>query len=582
MSDRYVIYCDESGNDGPNYLNEDEPFYVLAGWIMPEEALVEVAVEIENLRQAHCPKADEVKFSMFKRRPWIVCETMERLGRLGLVPIYVVAEKRFCIAAKIVETLLDPYFNSRLSDPFTGDFVSKRHLANTLYDRLSENALVAFAKAYRDPTQAKFEEVLTQIADEANNSVNPEVAHLLEGSREKLAEIAETELAAVESWGKVLGTLNFPCLIAFLMNVEKIGRKQGFHIHRIVHDEHGPYQAGYLKAFEHHRGLAKDDRLFVNGMHIPYGALQMVEDFEFQPSDTQPLVQAADLLAGSIAHLAIGLNDDRVLHAQELELGRFVLPPLIIPDSLLAFPVCSERLLGKFGEAIYQAFPDAIEDFLPEDSTRDVQFTSTLPGLGSLPLLPAKPQVAVAETAGATLVKLDLPLFGIVSDADDRLVLLLPPEKNYVDTPRNETCVPLWIRREAAEEFLEQESPGWTEPHHVVEFGPAEMPELIKRLRGQSEWTDRIVLNMGEVNVAPCPILRLADEIERIWDRTMRAGAAGIVGTLYQTRTINGQQVGTFLLSTGEYAAMQMSDGTRANGATREEAIAQLRVLMDD
>jgi hypothetical protein len=50
MEESLLIYCDESGNDGPNYLNEQAPFYVLAGWVVPENAIVDAAVEMESLR----------------------------------------------------------------------------------------------------------------------------------------------------------------------------------------------------------------------------------------------------------------------------------------------------------------------------------------------------------------------------------------------------------------------------------------------------------------------------------------------------------------------------------------------------
>ncbi|WP_440604609.1 DUF3800 domain-containing protein [Bacillus sp. GB_SG_008] len=30
----YDIYCDESGNSGGNYLDPQQPFYILAGWFV--------------------------------------------------------------------------------------------------------------------------------------------------------------------------------------------------------------------------------------------------------------------------------------------------------------------------------------------------------------------------------------------------------------------------------------------------------------------------------------------------------------------------------------------------------------------
>ncbi len=171
MTEPCIIYCDESGNDGPNYLEASAPFYVIARWVVPEKAVVDAAVEIESLRQKHCRDATELKFKTFRKKPSVVCETMTRLGQIGLVPIYVVAEKRYCVAGKIVETFLDPYYNNRLSMPFTYDLPTKQELANALYDRLSEKALRDFAAAYREPTQEGLESALAAIAAECRHCV---------------------------------------------------------------------------------------------------------------------------------------------------------------------------------------------------------------------------------------------------------------------------------------------------------------------------------------------------------------------------------------------------------------------------
>ncbi len=573
MCENSVIYCDEAGNDGPNYLNPSASFYVLAGWIMPESALVDVSVTIETLRQTHCRDANEVKFATFKRRPRVICETMSRLGQKGLVPIYLVAEKRFCIAAKIVETLIDPAYNDRVTNAFASDLETKRELANTFYDRLADSSLKSFANAYRDPTPEKFEQVLTSLTDDCKEAVNPETADILEGSRSKLSEIAEAEVNAVTSWGKEMGTLNLPCLISFLMIVEELGRKHGNNITRIVHDEHGAYQQGYLKAFEDHRSAERTAKLMIPGMVVPYGAIKMVQELEFQASEAQPLVQAADLLAGSIAHISMRVLAGRKLHEQELKLARFVLPPLILPDIQLAFSICSNQMLAKFGQAIKAAFPLETGGKPTGGPPAHIQWKSSIPDTDVLPLLPAKPVTEPTATAVGLSVKIDLPLFGIVNDSAGSLLLMLPPEKTLEETPKEETCVPLWTRRSTAESFLAECSPDFSEPHHIVEFGPKDMPDLIEQLRGLAEWSDVVAFNLFDTDAAPCPILRLADDLERIWNRVIQAGATGILQTIYQTMVVDSREIGSVLLSTGEYAAMELPNGPVLKGSSREEAI---------
>ena len=37
-----IVYCDESGSSGPNYLDLDQPFFVVAGWVTPEAPSINI------------------------------------------------------------------------------------------------------------------------------------------------------------------------------------------------------------------------------------------------------------------------------------------------------------------------------------------------------------------------------------------------------------------------------------------------------------------------------------------------------------------------------------------------------------
>jgi hypothetical protein len=575
MQESSLIYCDESGNDGPNYLNEQSPFYVLAGWVVPEKAIVDATIEMESLRKAHCPDAPELKFKTLRGKPWAVSASMCRLGQIGLVPMYLVAEKRYCVAGKIVETFLDPYYNPTLRTSFTGDIITKQELANTLYERLSDDTLRRFAEAYRAPTHVDMEKALDEVSRECSRYVNSEVAELLEGSRANLAEIADAEVETVTSWGKGMGTLNLPCLISFLMLVEELGRKQCIRPKKIVHDEQGPYQEDYRRAFDQHKGTERDERVLINGMRVSYGAIRAIEDFETQRSVDQPMLQAADLLAGSIAHLSAALIQGKTLRPQEVELGGLIFPAMMLDGIALATPVCSDRMLKKIGATVRQAYPDVCSTKAKEtDDHWPFQWSSTVEGEGPLPVLPGPPKPTNETRVPDRKIKIDLPLFSIANNSANQLVVLLPNGKRFDETTVHERFVPFWTSRQLAESSLEEQE--WSEPHHVIEFGPKELPDLVARLREQAQWVEIVGVNPFEEEAAPYPILRLADEMERIWDRCRRAAGAGILNVPYKEHEINGEAVVSLLLSSGEYAAMRMSDGLRASGASREEALSSL------
>jgi hypothetical protein len=149
-----TVYCDESGNSGPNYIDIPQPFYVLAGWLIPDSHVVEVNVAIDEFRKKHFRQPNELKASAVLRDDVTkrnCADLFRTLGKLYCVPMYLIAEKRFCVAGKIVETFLDPAYNTVVKNPFTYDVISKQEIANTLYDRLPDEVIVQFAEAYRAP-----------------------------------------------------------------------------------------------------------------------------------------------------------------------------------------------------------------------------------------------------------------------------------------------------------------------------------------------------------------------------------------------------------------------------------------------
>jgi len=219
-----IVYCDESGNSGPNYLDAAQPFYVLAGWVAPQQTLVDASVKTEELRKRVSPQLNELKSTAFlgnERRMDEMASLFGDLGQLGCVPLWLMAEKRYCIAAKIVETFLDPVYNDVVKNGITWDTRTRREIAGIFYSSLPSDLMERFAQAYRNPTPDAFRASLSEVTRAAAALVNPELASALDGSMRHIAEIAEAE-AAEGIFGKVDESLNMPCLILYLMMVENL------------------------------------------------------------------------------------------------------------------------------------------------------------------------------------------------------------------------------------------------------------------------------------------------------------------------------------------------------------------------
>lgn len=568
MGDKATIYCDESGNDGPNYLNPQQPFYVLAGWVVPDDRIVDATAAVEATRQRECRDAGELKFKTFKKSEGkrealisLVCE----IGGLGLIPVFLFAEKRFCITGKIVETFLDPYYNPLVRNGLTWDVQTKQELANTLYKVLPETTLRKFAEAYQRPTEAGLLTALLDVVEKSRSRVNPEIAAMLEGSRTKMSEIVAAEIVAAESYEKAAGTLNFPCLVTFMMLVEHLARKNIINPHRLVHDEQGPYQAGYEQVFIDHRHAAEHWVTLV-GQDVPYGALRAIQSFETQRSVHQPLIQAADLLAGTINHVCTKLQAGQALTAAERRLAQLSLPLMLVPNLRLAWPICSDRMLRRIGVLFHEAFGAGatVSPVGPGQSAPSVP----------LPVFP----VVQAPEGGPQRFPVNLPLFGIARVSDGAIMIALPPERAFEETKRVDRFIPLYTSESTAQQFLEEEQTRWAEPHEVRRFDVRELPELFEQLDAWGEYAAWVVLDPFCEVVGRIDVHEFAGTMRGIIDRIERAIRSGAFDVLLQHHTLNGREAISLLLSSGQYGAAWKDDhGTVHTGTTRDAALDSLQ-----
>ena len=171
-------YFDESGNTGSNWLDNQQPFFVYGGWIVKEK-YHDVAINI--LEQCFSEsKADELKSGYIwkRKRPQLVNFLNRMMDEAFAIPCFGLADKRYMIAAKIVETFFDceynPYVNSYLT--FRSD------LKKALADSISENEeiVLAFAELIKGGTidlekmriiKEKIGVHFQNISDEAANAI---------------------------------------------------------------------------------------------------------------------------------------------------------------------------------------------------------------------------------------------------------------------------------------------------------------------------------------------------------------------------------------------------------------------------
>ena len=108
---KFVLFCDEAGNTGPNYLDVDQPLHVLAGWLVPrdkERALLDTLKRYRATSQA--PELHAHRLWRRNRGKKILLGIIEACAK-HCAPLYTVSYKRSCLALKLIDALMDPMTN---------------------------------------------------------------------------------------------------------------------------------------------------------------------------------------------------------------------------------------------------------------------------------------------------------------------------------------------------------------------------------------------------------------------------------------------------------------------------------------
>lgn len=561
-----VIYCDEAGNSGPNYVDPTQPFYVLAAWAVPYAVIAEAAAQVELHRQRYSPQAPELKSaSLLRSEPnkLGLVSLLDTLIRLRCIPFFVVAEKRFCIAGKIVETFLDPRDNPKVSEGFIPDKTTKQEFANSLYDKLTDDELNTFANAYRDPSAEAFEAALDVIASAVKNRVNVELAGLLEGCRPRIAEIARIE-AQETLFGNFGDTLNHPALARVFLDIELAARAGLIRPLKFVHDESHAYQDGFKRLFDVLREPGSIKTAY------PYGLMQQVPirhltEFETTQSKSNSLIQAADALAGSIRHWAKIARARRSASPADVQLALRTVPSLLSDDPPTGSFVGSDKMLSALCR--HYLIPELKAKLGPivdanRAERRDVP-------AGPAPLMPAL--ASGLPRRHEELYRLEFPVFALVGEESGGLYCAEVEEFKE----RGGTVTVLFHTEDSAQAWLAAIQAGpLTEPFRIRCFDEENGLALLEALRAVSEITQTIVVFLTKERQQFVDLADFVRGLDRAKERVERAITSGMFGQIYQEHEIDGFKIVSMLTSDGSYSAMLRPNGVTYSAESREAAVA--------
>lgn len=345
-----TLYCDEAGNTGDNYLDPEQPVFGMAGVVLRPETEPLLAARVATLeaeyRSTLAPRErkKEVKSSKVLRTEKgrrLVVNLVRGLGGLGVLPIVAVAEKRFCAAAKIVETLLDPEHNSAAEWLPTTDNVERPRSAEILAE-YSLPVLQEFVSAYQQPSVEAIAAAAEALASEAEQRGHAHLAVSFRGARDSAATIADAESKDDGQPGGRGATtaINLPVFLSFLTAADTVIAEKSSSC-LVVHDETTQFELIFRHWFDTMKhvpltvfqGVLRDGR----EARFGYGGLQ---SFRFGSSRSEPCIRAADYVAGLV--VAMGKSGLRgVVHSPELLRARRMITPLLVayaPNSTFATP----------------------------------------------------------------------------------------------------------------------------------------------------------------------------------------------------------------------------------------------------
>lgn len=291
------IFADEAGHSGANYIDPGQPIFVTAAFIVPEHAKELVNKELTDFRSSHRPsrgQAIELKFGRAVGNPNTrdaLAGLLDRLMDAGCEAVPDVWEKRFGIATRIVDALCDTDYNPAALDRLHPLNPSRREIAYFLDATLPDDALHAFARAYRAVDGAALRSARDRISLLARLGGQSEVADLI--SCCDVNELVDDCTPDTRHHR----TLNFPSFLGILGMIdtalERMNRAGPF-----IFDE----QEEFREPFHEAHGLLEEARVvdMVNGTSSFRMGFSRITGFRMESSTASLGLQAADALAAIV------------------------------------------------------------------------------------------------------------------------------------------------------------------------------------------------------------------------------------------------------------------------------------------
>ena len=159
------LYIDEAGNSGSNYLDKDQPYHIHAGWLIElrkerhaREAVQRILVDSHLSNELHAKQL----FRTSKGRR-VVHDVLSIMPKY-CIPVFVIYEKRFCVTALIVDQLLDPVWNPAASELPLCARDERLEIAQKIHKQLTEDQVTKFMNSAREGNGAELVNLIDELS----------------------------------------------------------------------------------------------------------------------------------------------------------------------------------------------------------------------------------------------------------------------------------------------------------------------------------------------------------------------------------------------------------------------------------
>lgn len=298
-----TFFIDESGNTGTDWLNKEQPFFVYGGWLVLNEKIEEVNAYLKRFIIKE--QSIELKSNKILKRKnglYLCDEVFDILLRkFNAIPIFNVIDKKYMLAAKIVETFFDSAYNPNINEYLTYPVELKKALANCILK--CEYILTDFSLLLKNGTIdiSNLKKIASDLVSLFKEEDHPQVADSLMNLSDENFISMINEFETMTDIGKKKNriTLTQTVLVEMLKNIEMLCKTIGLRVN-VIHDN----LRGYSEVFNEIETTffrKKDSNTYRFNDKIWMDGFTNIESISERDSKNTPFLQAADLLCGFIS-----------------------------------------------------------------------------------------------------------------------------------------------------------------------------------------------------------------------------------------------------------------------------------------